>query len=93
MARRCFLSLGGFVDFMDEGTTITPVRGWRYNEGILASSGTQSKGSLDPRASAGGVDAAGARPSLYLFGGAPDFFLLGPGFTLLVSGVLGALAA
>ncbi len=33
-----------------------------------------------------------ARPGYHLFGGVPDFFLLGPGLTLLVGGLLGVLA-
>src|SRR5688500_14871076 len=74
-----------------EGRTVG-ARG-RYNEGILASSGTQSKGSIDPRAASERADQVTARPGLHLLGPVPDFIVLGPGFTLLVSGVLGALAA
>lgn len=66
----------------------------RYNGGILASSGTEVKGSIAAQAGAVRADAvAGRAPSYHLLGQVPDFLLLGPGFTLLTSGVLGTLAA
>lgn len=66
--------------------------GWRYNVGILASSGTQSKGSSESRVPPGPAAGTAVASAGAILGPVPDFILLGPGFTLLVSAVLGALA-
>ena len=80
-------------------------RRWRYNECILASTGAQSKGLMDPlapsppRTGQEGEERPGPHlplpphAPLHLFGPLPDFFLLGPGFTLLVSATLGSMVA